>query len=176
MSQGKGPSDAGGVFQSPRTPGAAQVFSPPGARYHRVGRAVLQNNTRTGRRVRGRRLHAAPPATMLNWRCAISDNSTSFALPTCVLRTTSAVQAGSLAWAYDLEGNKFELWEPPAAQPDSSAQRTRTSRHAAGRATGKHSMHHQQEQTGAHPAPCGWSATCVRRFARHAQREQYRQC
>ena len=24
-------------------------------------------------------------------------------------------EQGRFAWAYDLEGNKFELWEPPAA-------------------------------------------------------------
>jgi predicted enzyme related to lactoylglutathione lyase len=53
--------------------------------------------------------------TMLNWRVANLDRMLD-QLRAASIRVEPEIEAseqGRFAWAYDPEGNKFELWEPP---------------------------------------------------------------
>lgn len=55
--------------------------------------------------------------TMLNWRVRNLDAMLD-QLRAADVRVEDNIEQseqGRFAWAYDLEGNKFELWEPPAA-------------------------------------------------------------
>ena len=54
--------------------------------------------------------------TMLNWRVANLDRMLD-QLRQSDIRVEDRIEEsgqGRFGWAYDLEGNKFELWEPPA--------------------------------------------------------------
>lgn len=55
--------------------------------------------------------------TMLNWRVRDLDAMLN-QLRAADVRVEDQIEEseqGRFGWAYDLEGNKFELWEPPAA-------------------------------------------------------------
>lgn len=112
----------GGVFVRARNAEALRkwYFRHLGLDITEWGGAVLQNNTpETYWSVFEEKSDYMPrrQLTMLNWRVRNLDAMLD-QLRAADVRVEDNIEQseqGRFAWAYDLEGNKFELWEPPAA-------------------------------------------------------------
>lgn len=112
----------GGVFVRARNAEALRkwYFRHLGLDITEWGGAVLQNTTpETYWSVFEEKSDYMPrrQLTMLNWRVRNLDAMLD-QLRAADVRVEDNIEQseqGRFAWAYDLEGNKFELWEPPAA-------------------------------------------------------------